>query len=66
MTPSDINKILSAIGELKVDIAVIKEGNKSNEDHGKRIRRLELTVTALIVAFAAAGANAAGIPLPFS
>jgi hypothetical protein len=63
MSTSDIAKILEAIGDLKTDIEVIKTNASANDDHGKRINRLEIACACLVVAFLASGISAAGIPL---
>lgn len=59
MTPSDVTQILVRLGviENKLDTQAVDSS---------RVRRLEITVAGLLVAFGMAGANAAGVPLPFS
>lgn len=59
MTTSDVTQILVRLG-------VIENKLDTNAVDSKRVRRLEMTVSGLVVAFGMAGANAAGIPLPFS
>lgn len=64
MTQNDISKILEAINELRVDIAVLQEGKSADADVKKDIVRLKIAVACLFVAFVASGISAAGIPLP--
>lgn len=67
MTPTDVTKILErlAVIETKLDSVKIdaSEDRKDRTTEAGRVRRLELVVISLIATW---GADAAGIPTPFS